>query len=317
MPLRQMSELCELEADRQEPRENQDLLEAEEFWDIEVEVLSLSSTSSSSSMSLEFSDNPEEVAAGVAPSPPQSPPCPCPSPEVMEAPPLSESQGGGSRSQDAEQQSTAEDPEDAESSRKQAVRLMKPELVKFLLLKYRAKEPTTKAEMLSSVIGEHQDHFPEIFREASLCMQRIFGIDVKEVGASDPSYVLVNSLGLTYDALASDGHRMPKNGLLILLLCVIVIEGDTAPERKVWRVLNEIGVHDGMEHYLFGEPRELITKVWVEEQYLEYRQVTGSDPARYEFLWGPRAHAETTRLEALEFIFRVSARNASSIPSLS
>ncbi|KAM5197074.1 heat shock transcription factor, X-linked member 3-like [Hipposideros larvatus] len=189
MPLRQMSELCKLGADFQEPRENQDLLEAQLFWDMEEDVLSLSSSSSSSSLSLVFSDSPEEVAAGVTPSPPQSPPGPCPTPEVMEAPPLSESQGAGSSSQGEEQQSTTEDPEDAESCRKQAVHLMMPEL-------------------------------------------RVFGVDVKQVDASDHSYVLVNSLGLTYDGVASDGHCVPKNGLLILLLCVILMEGDSAPEEK-------------------------------------------------------------------------------------
>ncbi|KAM5197092.1 melanoma-associated antigen 10-like [Hipposideros larvatus] len=237
MPVRQMSELCKLGADFQEPRENQDLLEAQLFWDMEEDVLSLSSSSSSSSLSLIFSDSPEEVAAGVTPSPLQSPPGTCPTPEVMEAPPLSESQGAGSSSQGEEQQSTTEVPEDAESSRKQAVHLMMPELVKFLLLK-----------------------------QASLCMQRVFAVDVKEVHGSDHSYALVNSLRLTYDGVAIDGHCVPKNGLLVLLLCVILMEGDRAPEEKVWEALNDLGVREGMEYYIFGEPRELLTKVWVEKQ---------------------------------------------------
>lgn len=64
------------------------------------------------------------------------------------------------------------------------------DLVGFLLLKYPAKEPTTKADMLSSVIREHQDHFPEISGRAAECLQPVFGVDVKEVDAINHAYVL-------------------------------------------------------------------------------------------------------------------------------
>ncbi|KAM5195895.1 melanoma-associated antigen 10-like [Hipposideros larvatus] len=179
------------------------------------------------------------------------------------------------------------------------------DLVNFLLLKFRAKEPTTKAEMLSKVIGEHADHFPEIFRHTTDCLQLIYGVDVNEVDPINNAYVLGTVLDLTYDGSSESG--IPKTGLLVMVLCAIAMEGGCAPEHKVWEALNNVGVHDGMEHYMFGDPRELITKVLVEEQYLEYRQVTDSDPARYEFLWGPRAHAETTNLKILEFLNRPTA----------
>ena len=41
-------------------------------------------------------------------------------------------------------------------------------------------------------------------------------------------------------------------------------------------------------------------------KYLEYRQVAHSDPPRYEFLWGPRAHAETSKMKVLEFLAKVN-----------
>ena len=58
-------------------------------------------------------------------------------------------------------------------------------------------------------------------------------------------------------------------------------------------VQSKTGLCAGRQHCIYGESRELLTKVWVQEGYLEYRQVPHCDPARYEFLWGPRAHAET------------------------
>nr|KAF6313945.1 hypothetical protein mPipKuh1_011116 [Pipistrellus kuhlii] len=171
--------------------------------------------------------------------------------------------------------------------------------------------------MLSMVIKEHQGHFPEIVDAASECMQLVFGIDVKEVNPRTHTYVLVTTLGLTYDGMVGDGHRFPNTGLLVAVLWLIATEGDCASEEEIWKALHVRGVHDWKEHCIYGEPRELLTKVWVQEQYLDYRQVPNSQPARYEFLWGPRAHAETTKLKVLDFLLRVYKRVPNSIPSLS
>lgn len=63
----------------------------------------------------------------------------------------------------------------------------------------------------------------------------------------------------------------------------------------VWETLSRMGVCPRREHSIFGEPRELLTHVWVWEGYLEYRQVPDSNLARYEFLWHPWAYAETSK----------------------
>nr|XP_019568223.1 PREDICTED: melanoma-associated antigen 10-like [Rhinolophus sinicus] len=275
MPHHQMNELRKLGGGHQDPRGKQGLLEVQAFRDEKMEATSLSS--SASPPSALFPDSQEEVAATVAPSLPHSPLGVCLSSAAMEMPPLNQSEEAGYVSQYDEGPSAMENTEDTESSLKEALRLKMVSLVKFLLLKSRVKEPTTQAEMLS-IIQEHEDHFPELLRQASLCLQLVFGIDVKEVDASDHSYVMVNSLGLTYDGMGSDGRRMPKNSLLVMLLCVIHLEGDIVPEEKVWEALNVMGVHDGVEHSMYGEPRELITKVWVQEQYVEYRQVANTEP---------------------------------------
>ncbi|XP_039726524.1 melanoma-associated antigen 8-like [Pteropus medius] len=315
MPFNQMGELFELGEDYQDPRENQGLLVGHFFESDDEETPSFSSSISSTPPVL-FPDSQEEVSDALIPSYPQNPHCAGPSPAAMEDIPWSESEDEGSSSQDEEEPSTLEVPEDAESLLKHALRLKVAKLVVFLLLKYRAKEPTTKEEMLSSVIEECQDHFPEIFSEAAQCMQLLFGIDVKEVNSSNHSYVLVTTLGLTYDGMESDGPSMPKTGLLVMLLCVILVEGGCASEEDVWAVLNDMEVYDGREHFIYGDPRELITNIWVQEQYVKYQQVPNSFPARYEFLWGPRAYAETTKFKVLEFLLRANSRDISSFPSL-
>nr|XP_023489243.1 melanoma-associated antigen 8-like [Equus caballus] len=296
--------LCKCEEDHQDPRETQGLVDAQLSGAEEEEAIS-----PSSSPSVPFLGTLEEVAVAAALSPPQGPKSARPSSSAMAATPWNQSGGDGYSSQDEEGPSTWEDPGDADSSLQDTLSLKFTDLVGFLLLKYRTKEPTTKAETLNTVLRDYQDHFPVIFRQASERMNLIFGIDVKEVDPSDHAYVLVTTLGLTYDGMLSGEQSMPKTGLLVMLLGVILLEGDCAPEEDVWEALSVMGVRAGREHFIYREPRELLTHVWVQEQYVEYRQVPSSNPARYESLWGPRAHAETSKMKVLEYLLRVSSRD--------
>ncbi|XP_048071399.1 melanoma-associated antigen 4-like [Ursus arctos] len=212
----------------------------------------------------------------------------------------------GSSSPDEEGSSGWEEPEEAQPLLQDTLQGKAADLVAFLVLKYLTQQRTSQAEMLEVVGNDYQDAFPVIFGQASECMRLVFGVDVKEVDPSDHSYVLVTVLGLTCGGLPSGEQGMPKTGLLVVLLGVIVLEGDCAPEEKVWEVLGVMGVYASREHVIYGEPRELLTNVWVQEGYVEYRQVPGSDPARYEFLCGPRAYAETSKFQVLEYLLRVS-----------
>ena len=123
---------------------------------------------------------------------------------------------------------------------------------------------------------------------------------------SEHTYILVLTLGLTLKEMLRDGQRLPKAGLLVMVLCLITVEDNCAPAEEIWGAFSRIGVCPRREHCIYGEPRELLTQVWVQEGYLEYRQVPDSNPARSEFLWGPRAYAETSKSEVLEYLDRVS-----------
>nr|XP_020757535.1 melanoma-associated antigen 10-like [Odocoileus virginianus texanus] len=194
---------------------------------------------------------------------------------------------------------------------------MMTNLMKFLLLKYRAKELTSQVEMLNKVFRDNQEHFPVVFSEVSECLRLVFGVDVKEVDPVEHTYILVPILGLTCDEMPSDGVGLPKAGFLVLVLSVIMRCGDPAPEEVVWGALSRLEVYVGREHCVFGEPRELLTQVWVREGYLEYQQVPDSHPARYEFLWGPRAYVETSKWQVMAFMLRVNERAWRAFPLLS
>ncbi|XP_057575364.1 melanoma-associated antigen B16-like [Hippopotamus amphibius kiboko] len=188
-------------------------------------------------------------------------------------------------------------------------------LVNFLLFKYQMKEPITKAEMLKIVIKECGVYFPEILRRASERMEIIFGLNLVEVDRTNHRYRLFIILGLTYDGMLHGEVGVPKTVILILILGVIFMRGNRATEDEVWEVLNVTGICPGMKHFIFGEPRKLVTKDFVKEKYLEYRQVANTDPVQFEFLWGPRAHAETTKMKVLKFLAKVRGTDPRSFPS--
>lgn len=187
-------------------------------------------------------------------------------------------------------------------------------LVNFMVLKYQMKGPLTKADMLS-VIKEYKDHFVELFLRASERLEIVFGLDVKEVDPINHYYDILIKIGLTYDGMLHGEKGIPKTGILIVILGVIFMNGNRATEEKIWEVLNLMGIYSETKHFIFGEVRELITKVFVEENYLKYQQVANSDPVQFEFLWGPRAHAETTKMQVLEFLAKVNGTDPSSFPS--
>ena len=90
------------------------------------------------------------------------------------------------------------------------------------------------------------------------------------------------------------------------VLGVIFLKGNCAAEENIWSFLNMMRVYAGRKHFIYGEARKIITKDLVMMKYLEYHQAASSDPQPYEFLWGPRAHAETSKMKVLEFLAKVN-----------
>ncbi|KAM9577766.1 melanoma-associated antigen B10-like [Trichechus inunguis] len=188
-------------------------------------------------------------------------------------------------------------------------------LVYYLLYKYQMKEPIKKADMLRNIIQIYKKQFPEILRRASEHLELVFGLDLKKMDHNRHIYVLVNKLEFSYDGRLSDDIGVPTTGLLMTILGIIFINGNCATEEQVWEVLSVIGLYAGRNHFIFGEPRKLITRDMVKQKYLEYRQVPNSYPPCYEFLWGPRARAETSKMKVLEFLAKINDTTPSAFPS--
>ncbi|XP_043315636.1 melanoma-associated antigen B17-like [Cervus canadensis] len=189
-------------------------------------------------------------------------------------------------------------------------------LVEFLLEKYGKKEPITQNALLTVVNRKYRQHFPEILRRASERMVLVFGLELKEDDRSRNIYVLISKLNHRGNGGPSDEKGLPKSGLLMVLLGVIFMKGNRATEEEVWEFLSVLGVYAGRRHSIFGEPRRLITKDLVQKKYLKYLQVPNSDPPRYEFLWGPRACAEISKMKVLEVLAKIHDTVPSAFPDL-
>ena len=151
----------------------------------------------------------------------------------------------------------------------EALNEMVANLMKFFLLKYLAKQLTSQAEMLKKVLKDNQEHFLVVFSQASECLQVVIGMEVKELDPGEHTYIMVPTLGLTCDEMLSSGQSLPKASLLVLVLSLIMQNEDLAPEEAVLGALSRMGVYVGSAHCVFGEPRELLTQVWVQEGYPE------------------------------------------------
>ncbi|KAF4008781.1 hypothetical protein G4228_020585 [Cervus hanglu yarkandensis] len=194
----------------------------------------------------------------------------------------------------------------AESSHRDPLSKKVEVLLQKMLYKYKVRELIKRSEMLKAINKRYRGHFPEILRRASERLEMVFGLVLKEVRPNSHSYILVSNLDLSDSASMRGDRGLPKNGLLMPLLGVIYINGHHVSEEQIWKFLNFLGVYDGRRHFIFGDTRKFLTEDLVREEYVEYRQVPGSDPPRYEFLLGPRALMESNKMKVLEFLAKVN-----------
>ncbi|KAM5290322.1 melanoma-associated antigen B4-like [Glossophaga mutica] len=188
-------------------------------------------------------------------------------------------------------------------------------LVDYLLTQHQMKEPIRKTDMLKIVHKWYRKDFSEILKMASDHMDLVYGLELKEVKPNGNFYTLIQNEDATSNESLSRVWRFPIKGILMPLLSVIFLNGNRTPEEEIWEFLKMMGIHDGKSHFIFGDTRKLITQDLVQEEYLVYQQVANSSPPRYEFLWGPRAHAETSKMKILEFVAKMNDRVPTAFPA--
>lgn len=64
------------------------------------------------------------------------------------------------------------------------------DLVKYLLAKDQTKIPIRRSDMLKDIIKEYTDVYPEIIERAGYSLEKVFGIQLKEIDKNDHLYIL-------------------------------------------------------------------------------------------------------------------------------
>ncbi|XP_005406531.1 PREDICTED: melanoma-associated antigen 8-like [Chinchilla lanigera] len=233
------------------------------------------------------------------------------------APMESSQRSEGSSSQEVDSPGLSQDKETPQIMQGEFVSAKLDKIVRFLIQKYQKKEQITMEEMTHIVENDSPDDFPVIIRKICQCMRLAFGIIMREVDCPGHKYELVPLLGLTYSGILNDDDQIiPKADLLIVVLSVIFLKGNRVSEEYLREIVRHRKSLADKKHIVIGEHWKFITEDLVREEYLVYQQVPHSDPPRYEFLWGPRAHAETTRMKVLEHVFMLDGTDPRSHPEL-
>ncbi|XP_006166992.1 melanoma-associated antigen D2 isoform X2 [Tupaia chinensis] len=183
------------------------------------------------------------------------------------------------------------------------------DLVKYLLAKDQTKIPIKRADMLKDIIKEYTDVYPEIIERAGYSLEKVFGIQLKEIDKNDHLYILLSTLEPTDAGILGTTKDSPKLGLLMVLLSIIFMNGNRSSEAVIWEVLRKLGLRPGIHHSLFGDVKKLITDEFVKQKYLDYARVPNSNPPEYEFFWGLRSYYETSKMKVLKFACKVQKKD--------
>lgn len=225
----------------------------------------------------------------------------------------STSRGTGSSSQGSRASLSA--PPVGPRSQKQ-LELKVAELVQFLLIKDQKKIPIKRTDILKHVVGDYRDVYPNLMKLAAERLQYVFGYKLVELEPKSHTYILINMLEpVEEDAEVRGDQGTPTSGLLMIVLGLIFMKGNTITETEVWDFLRRLGVYPTKKHLIFGDPKKLITEDFVRQRYLEYRRIPHTDPVDYELQWGPRTNLETSKMKVLKFVAKVHNQDPQDWPA--
>ncbi|OCT65503.1 non-structural maintenance of chromosomes element 3 homolog isoform X2 [Xenopus laevis] len=195
---------------------------------------------------------------------------------------------------------------------KEQVDLKVGEVVQYLLIKDQKKLPIKRADIVRNVVKEYKDVYPEIIHRAQIALQQVFGFQLEEIDTKNHIYILTNKLQRVQGDGMSVDENTSKLGLLMVILSLIFMKGNTAKESAIWETLRRLRIEPGEKHSEFGDVKKLLTDEFVKQKYLEHHKVPHTDPVEYEFRWGQRAFKETSKMKVLEFVSKIQQKDPKS-----
>ncbi|XP_013009196.3 melanoma-associated antigen E1 [Cavia porcellus] len=179
-------------------------------------------------------------------------------------------------------------------------------LVQLFLLMDSTKLPIPKKGILYYIGRECSKVFPDLLNRAARTLNHVYGTELVVLDPRNHSYTLYNRREMEDAEEIVDSPNRPGNNFLMQVLSFIFIMGNHARESAVWAFLRGLGVQTGRKH--------VITCRYLSQRYIDSLRVPDSDPVQYEFVWGPRARLETSKMKALRYVARIHRKEPQDWP---
>ncbi|XP_036031226.1 melanoma-associated antigen E1 [Onychomys torridus] len=179
-------------------------------------------------------------------------------------------------------------------------------LVQLFLLMDSTKLPIPKKGILYYIGRECSKVFPDLLNRAARTLNNVYGTELVVLDPRNHSYTLYNRREMEDIEEIVDSPNRPGNNFLMQVLSFIFIMGNHARESAVWAFLRGLGVQNGRKH--------VITCRYLSQRYLDSLRVPDSDPVQYDFVWGPRARLETSKMKALRYVARIHRKEPQDWP---
>ncbi|XP_008065689.2 melanoma-associated antigen E1 [Carlito syrichta] len=179
-------------------------------------------------------------------------------------------------------------------------------LVQLFLLMDSTKLPIPKKGILYYIGRECSKVFPDLLNRAARTLNHVYGTELVVLDPRNHSYTLYNRREMEEIEEIVDSPNRPGNNFLMQVLSFIFIMGNHARESAVWAFLRGLGVQSGRKH--------VITCRYLSQRYIDSLRVPDSDPVQYEFVWGPRARLETSKMKALRYVARIHRKEPQDWP---
>ncbi|XP_052027381.1 melanoma-associated antigen E1 [Apodemus sylvaticus] len=179
-------------------------------------------------------------------------------------------------------------------------------LVQLFLLMDSTKLPIPKKGILYYIGRECTKVFPDLLNRAARTLNNVYGTELVVLDPRNHSYTLYNRREMEDTEEIMDSPNRPGSNFLMQVLSFIFIMGNHARESAVWAFLRGLGVQNGRKH--------VITCRYLSQRYLDSLRVPDSDPVQYDFVWGPRARLETSKMKALRYVARIHRKEPQDWP---
>jgi len=203
--------------------------------------------------------------------------------------------------------------------------------VQFLLTR---DKTVVKVSDISREVTQSHQLTAAVLERATKKLEKIFGLTIKFFNpASHTEFIVVNALPfsdlstedeenndddtLRLTDLRSDEEHL-RTGILLPILAVIWMNGGHVSEDIIGRLLTKLdldwdnkqeevqGVYDCAARTKKVKLRDLVTKIWKQQKYLNIERIEGSgDQPQFEYSWGPRAEEEVNKMAMLKFVSQI------------